>query len=157
MSQQGAELFSLQSAPKGRSILLPRYSIMHVSISVPEASEVQNKSLGFIYFILWSILHEPKGSVGEPDTWGWLGTLPSSLQSSGEFGASELTCEADSGLLEVNERNSLLIEGGLDQPSALWAIFLEAPRTWPKLRKTPRWLPSALDQILCMSWISVMP
>lgn len=127
---------------------------MHISISVPETSEAQNNSLGFIYFILQSVLHEHKGSMGEPDTWGWLGTLPSSLQSSGESGASELNCGADLGLLEVNERNSLLVEGGLDQPPALSAI-LEAPRTWPKLRKTPRWLPSAVDQILCMSWVQL--
>lgn len=44
-----------------------------------------------------------------------LGTLPSSLQGLGEFGASELTSVADSGLLEVNERNSFLVEGDLDQ------------------------------------------
>lgn len=44
-----------------------------------------------------------------------LGTLPSSLQGLGEFGASELTSGADSGLLEVNERNSFLVEGDLDQ------------------------------------------
>lgn len=43
-----------------------------------------------------------------------LGTLPSSLQGLGEFGASELTSVADSGLLEVNERNSFLVEGDLD-------------------------------------------
>lgn len=66
----------------------------------------------------------------------WLGTLPSSLQGLGEFGASELN-GADSGLLEVNERDFFLVEGGLDQVSALSAIFLEASRTCPKLRKTP--------------------
>lgn len=44
----------------------------------------------------------------------WLCTLPSSLQGLGEFGASELTSGADSGLLEVNERNSFLVEGDLD-------------------------------------------
>lgn len=44
---------------------------------------------------------------------------------------------ADSGLLEVNERDFFLVEGGLDQVSALSAIFLEASRTCPKLRKTP--------------------
>lgn len=65
-----------------------------------------------------------------------LGTLPSSLQGLGESGASELN-GADSGLLEVNERDFFLVEGGLDQVSALLAIFLEAPKTCPKLRKTP--------------------
>lgn len=66
----------------------------------------------------------------------WLGTLPSSLQGLGEFGASELN-GADSVLLEVNERYIFLVEGGLDKGSALSAIFLEAPNTCPKLKKTP--------------------
>lgn len=62
----------------------------------------------------------------------WLGTLPSSLQGLGEFGASELS-GADSGLLEVNERYFFLMEMGLDQVFALSAIFLEAPNTCQNL------------------------
>lgn len=120
--------------------------------------KLKNNSLGFIHFILQSVLlHVPKGSTREPDTWRWLGTLPSSLPCSGEFGSSELTYWSDSKYLGSQWEKPLVDwSRGLDHPYALTVIFLEASSTWPKLRKTLHWLPSALDQILCMSWISVM-
>lgn len=80
MSQHIAEFFSLQSTPEGQRILLPRYTRMHVSINVPETLEIQINSQVFIYFILQSVLHEPKRNMGEPECGQALSQAPCKAQ-----------------------------------------------------------------------------